>query len=105
MVLTAQVAVGTSERGDGKESDENESQELHHCSREREIREVSRAGYEEKCEKRKKCEAGHSTWAYIYHGAHQLLEKFLPLKLDHAEPNVPLVLEPVQETDSLPCAG
>ena len=103
-MLTAQVAVGTSERGDGKESDENESQGLHYCSREREIREVSRAGMKRSV-KKKECEAGHSTWAYIYHGAHQLLEKFLPLKLDHAEPNVPLVLKPVQETDSLPCAG
>ena len=54
--MTAQVAVGTSERGGGKESDQNESQELHYRSRERVIREVSRTGYEERSEKRKDAE-------------------------------------------------
>jgi len=47
VVLTAQVTVGTRERGSGKESDQNESQELHYRSRERVIREVSWAGYGE----------------------------------------------------------
>ena len=41
VVLTAQMAVGTSERGDGKECDQDESQELHYRSRERVVREVS----------------------------------------------------------------
>jgi len=30
MVLATQVVVGTSERGDGKESDQKESKELHY---------------------------------------------------------------------------
>ena len=41
MVLTTQVVVGTSKRGDGKECDQKESEELHSRSRERVIREVS----------------------------------------------------------------
>jgi len=48
------VAVGTSEGGGGKESDQNEGQELHYRSRERVDREVSRAGYEERSGKVKK---------------------------------------------------
>ena len=40
-MLATQVAVGTSERGDGKEGDQNESEELHYRSRERVTREVN----------------------------------------------------------------
>jgi len=44
MVLATQVMVGTSERGNGKECDQKESEELHYRSRERVIREVSQVG-------------------------------------------------------------
>ena len=104
-MLTAQVAVGTSERDDGKEGDQNKSQKLHYRSRERVIREVSRAGMKRGGVRKEKVRNCYTTWVYIYDGAHQSLEKFLLLKLDHAQSNVPFMLEPVRWPDGPLCAG